>query len=141
MKETETKILTVTTLIMATVLVCSFVTVCWWQSVGGLEGLGNADLAYICDRNAAPSFTVTTDVDLSDGMNQTEAVAVAQSIFNHQLQNAAFTVKSAQPSPNGIWTVNLSWGAIINGQQEALSHTFGVEINPANQTATYSHCY
>jgi hypothetical protein len=140
--ETKTKTLIITALILATVLVCSFVTVMWWQSIGGLECLGsNSEWAFICQPHSSHPFTVTTTADLTDGMNRNEAIAVAQIVFAHEMHNAAFTVKAAEPSADGVWTVNLSWGAIVNGQQEALSHYFDVTVNPTNQTASYSRCY
>jgi hypothetical protein len=137
--ETKIKMLLVTAVILVTVLVCSSVTVVWWQSVDGYSGLRlrTQSTAYTSQPHWNQSFTVTANVDLSDGMNRTEAASVAMGVFSHVLENAACTIKSATSNAEGIWTVNLSW----SGNQELPSHLFGVEINPANQTATYSRCY
>ena len=132
--------LIVTAVIVATVVVCSFVTVAWWQRMGGLSGIATQPMNYSPQPSASQSFTVIARVDLSDGMSYSEAISVAQSVFTHKMQNAAYTVNSAASNYEGIWTVNLSWGTIMYGQPGALSHVFSVQIEPFNQTATYSNC-
>jgi hypothetical protein len=55
---------------------------------------------------------VTVTIDLNDGMNSAEAVMVANKIFEHELTNATYEVKSAEANDAGIWTVYLLWGAV-----------------------------
>jgi hypothetical protein len=97
---------------------------------------------FTCNAGSAYAFTVTVAVDLDDGMNQAEAITVAEAIFNHEMANATYEVNSANDSNAGIWTVYLSWGAIYpDGTHEVHTHYFNVVIDPLNRTITYSRCY
>jgi hypothetical protein len=97
---------------------------------------------FTCDVGSPYAFTVTCAVDLNDGMNSNEAIAVAEAIFNHEMTNATFEVKSANVSDAGIWTGYLLWGAVSpDGHHESHSHFFNVVVNPLNKTVTYSRCY
>jgi hypothetical protein len=96
---------------------------------------------FTCNADSSYAFAVTVEIDLSDGMNSTEAEIVARAIFEHEL-DAVYVVKSAEVDGSGVWTVNLSWEYDVpNVEQEALTHFFDVAINPFDQTATYSRCY
>ena len=96
---------------------------------------------FTCKVGSHYEFNVTVKVDLSDGMNSTEAVMVAREIFEHEL-NANYAVKSAEADDSGVWTVDLSWEYDLpSGKPEVLSHYFDVTINPQVQTVTYSRCY
>ncbi len=96
---------------------------------------------FTCNAGSSYEFAVTVEVDLSDGMNSTEAEMVARSIFEHEL-DAMYVVKSVEVDDAGVWTINLGWEYDIpNVEQEALNHFFDVTINPFNQAVTYSRCY
>jgi hypothetical protein len=96
---------------------------------------------FACNAGSPYEFTVTVKIDLSDGMNSTEAVMVAREIFEHEL-NATYAVKSAEADDAGVWTVDLSWEFDLpSGKPEVLNHFFDVTINPLDQTVTYSRCY
>jgi hypothetical protein len=87
------------------------------------------------------AFTVTVPVDLNDGMNQAEAITVAEAIINHELTKATYEVKSVNNN-SGLWNVDFSWeytSFTINGTLK-LCHFFDVAINPQNQTVTYNRC-
>ena len=97
---------------------------------------------FTCDIGSPYAFTVTVVVDLNDGINIDEAIVVAEAIFNHELINATYEVKSANASDGEIWMVYLLWGAVSpDGYHESHSHYFNVEINPLDRTVTYSRCY
>jgi hypothetical protein len=97
---------------------------------------------FTCDIGSPYAFIVTVVVDLNDGMNNDEAIVVAEAIFNHELKNATYEVKSANASDAEIWTVYLLWGAVSpDGYHESHSHFFNVVVNPLNRTVTYSRCY
>jgi hypothetical protein len=97
---------------------------------------------FTCNSGSPYAFTVTAAVDLNDGMNQAEAITVAEAIFNHEMTNATYEVKSANASDAGTWTVYLLWGAVSpDGYHESHSHFFNVVANPLDRTVTYSRCY
>jgi hypothetical protein len=84
---------------------------------------------------------VTVPVDLNDGMNQAEAITVAEAIINHELTEATHEVKSVN-NDSGLWNVDFSWeytSLTMNGTL-GLCHFFDVTINPQNQTVTYNRC-
>ncbi|MCW4001114.1 MAG: hypothetical protein NWE93_12840 [Candidatus Bathyarchaeota archaeon] len=137
MTQTKTKMLMVTAVILATVVVCSFVTVAWWNNIGGLSGLNIQSTAYFPQTQTDPSFILNAKVDLSDGMSLAEATSVATGVFSRVIENASCTVQTATSSADGIWTVNLNWETNTHSQHVG-THIFGVEINPAEQTAIYS---
>jgi hypothetical protein len=98
------------------------------------------DFKYSYDGTTSTS-SVTVAVDLNDGMDRAEAIAVAEAIFNHEATSCNHIVKSAEVNSAGIWKVDLSWGTIApNGDQEELTHIFILTINPVDRTATYSRC-
>jgi hypothetical protein len=97
---------------------------------------------FTCSVGSSDSFTVTVAVDLEDGMNKTEALAVADAIFNHEVTNAEHIIKSVEVNDANVWIVNLSWGMIYaDGEKESLTHFFDITINSQNQTATYTRCF
>lgn len=91
------------------------------------------------------TFTVTTTIDLNDGMNREEAVIVATAIIIHELNNAKHEVRIAEVITSGQWHVGINWeyGMIdINGTdiEPTLGHVFDVTINEKTRTATYTRC-
>ena len=92
--------------------------------------------------NHNTTFTVSVAVNLDDGMDSSEAITVADKVFQHQMTNAIYIVKSAEADANGVWTVKLSWELVLNGElPESLSHFFDVVINPSNREVSYTRCY
>ncbi len=93
------------------------------------------------------AFSVTVGVDLNDGMDNAEAIAVATAIFDHELPNAAHEVKSAQATSNEVWQVGFNWelsssATLPNGTavELKLGHVFDVTIYAQNRTVTYTRC-
>jgi hypothetical protein len=99
-------------------------------------------VSFTCKVGSNYEFTVSVGVDLNDGMNSTEAELVAIGIFEHEITNATFALKSAGADEAGIWTVRLSWEYNFQDIEPiSLNHYFDVTINPLNQTVTYSRCF
>ncbi len=99
-------------------------------------------VTFTCHSGTPYQFTVTIQANLSDGMDSNEATAVAIKIFEHEITNATYAVKSAEADAAGNWKVNLSWELIYqNTTPQSLSHYFNVSINLLNQTVTYERCY
>ncbi len=97
---------------------------------------------FTCNVGSPYAFTVTVAVDLNDGMDRAEAIAVGEAIFNHEMTNATYEIKSANGSGTGNWTVCFLWGAVSpDGYHEPHGHFFNVQINSLNRTVTYSRCY
>ena len=92
------------------------------------------------------AFTVAVDVDLNDGMDRDEAVAVATTILKHELTDPLYELKSAQLQGD-IWTVDFNWEyktlvTLPDGSigTLGLGHFFDVTVNAQNRTASYSRC-
>lgn len=84
------------------------------------------------------TFTVAVEVNLKDGMNQDEAIKVANKVFEVTLGQGGqpHQFRSANVDEKGIWTIELTWGYSIHD----LGHWFEAVINPFNQTVIYNHC-
>jgi hypothetical protein len=83
------------------------------------------------------AFTMAVDVDLTDGMDQDEAVFVASTLFDNALGQAVLhQFKSAEVDELGTWKVELAWGYATEG----LGHWFEAEIDSLNRTIVYNHC-
>jgi len=76
---------------------------------------------------------LTVRLNLSDGMSITEAVQVADALFEDCLGSFAYSheVVSANMSGQEMWNVELAW----NGD-----HWFRAMINPTNMTILYDRC-
>ncbi|MGD0978588.1 MAG: hypothetical protein ABR962_05535 [Candidatus Bathyarchaeia archaeon] len=74
---------------------------------------------------------LTVNVDLSDGMNQSESVQVADALFDDCMGQYQHEVVSANMTAQGIWIVQLSWD---------YGHWFRATIDPSNRTIVYTHC-
>jgi hypothetical protein len=74
---------------------------------------------------------LTVGVDLSDGMNMSEAVQVADALFDNCMGSHPHKVVSANMSGQGIWTVQLAWDG---------GHWFRATIDPINKIIVYNHC-
>lgn len=85
----------------------------------------------------AEAFTIVVNVDLTDGMNQDEAILVANTLFDKALaQTVLHQFKSAEVDDLGVWKVELTWGY----STEDLGHWFEAGIDPFNQTIVYNRC-
>jgi hypothetical protein len=74
---------------------------------------------------------LTVGVDLSDGMNMSEAVQVADALFDNCMGSHPHKVVSANMNGQGIWTVQLAWDG---------GHWFRATIDPINKIIVYNHC-
>ena len=74
---------------------------------------------------------LTVNVDLSDGMNMSEAVHVAYALFDDCMGTWQHEVVSANMTEQGMWTVQLSWD---------YGHWFRVTIDPVSKTIAYNRC-
>ncbi len=99
------------------------------------------ETVFICQPQSSKPFNITIQADLTEGMDSTQAAQLAKKIFEHEMVNASCVLDSVSMDYDCSWLVSLSWGAIVNGHQEERSHYFDVEVNPVNQTATYTRCY
>lgn len=112
-------------------------------SAGDLSGNSSFQFAnFTCAwaRSGYPNqtFTVTVDVNLTDGMNLDEAIKVAAKVFNVTMgQNKLSELKSARTDENGIWTVEFAWAY---ASALYLGHWFETVIDPFNQTVVYDRC-
>lgn len=79
------------------------------------------------------TFTVAVEVNLTDGMNQDEAIKVANKVFEVTIGQAGqpHQFRSASVDEDGIWTIELTWN---------FGHWFEAVINPFNKTVVYNHC-
>ncbi len=103
---------------------------------------GLVPVEFTCDAGTKYAFNFTANLDLSDGMDSGEAAAVARSLYEHELKQQNYEVKSTQSDGNGCWTVYLLWGAVSpNGHVEDHSHYFNVHVNATAKTVDYDRCY
>ncbi len=83
------------------------------------------------------AITIVVNINLTDGMNQDEAVLVANTLFDKALgQVVLHQLKSAEVDELGIWKVELTWGY----STEDLGHWFEAGIDPFNRTIVYNRC-
>jgi hypothetical protein len=85
--------------------------------------------------SSSQTFTTAVQINLTDGLNQDEAIEIATAVFN-TIVNAQYAVKSASVDENSVWTVEFRWGY----QSEPLGHWFKAVINPIDRTAVYDRC-
>lgn len=92
---------------------------------------------FMCRSNCtSQKFPLPILVDLTDGMNRSEAVNVAKKTFEAALKEAKYAVQYAQETSEGTWTVRFRWG--YTG--EPLGHWFEAIVNPLDRTIVYDHC-
>ena len=75
--------------------------------------------------------SLAVSVDLSDGMNMTEAVQVVDALFSDCMGSHHHELLSANMSGQGIWTVELSWDG---------GHWFRAVVDPVSRTIMYNRC-
>lgn len=84
------------------------------------------------------NFNVTVKINLENGMNRAEAVAVGDKVFGYD--DPAFdsyhTHGNATVNELGVWHVYYNWGA----GGESLDHFRFVDIYPSNQTFHCESC-
>jgi hypothetical protein len=97
------------------------------QESGGAQAVN-----FTCHAGSEYAFTFAVEVDLSDGMNSSEATLVATSLYEFEMKKDNYTVKSTQDNGDGTWMVFLNWDG---------SHYYNVHVNPTNRTVEYSRCY
>ena len=86
------------------------------------------------------TFTVTINVDLTDGMNLDEAIRVATTVFNVTMgQNKLHGLRFADEDENGIWKIEFGW-EYATVTPLYFGHWFEAIINPSNQTVVYDRC-
>lgn len=115
------------------------------SQLSGLNQQRISDLGRIiftCHAGTKYAFTFDVNVDLSDGMNSSEAAAVATSLYEFNMKQTNFELKSVQANTDGNWIVSLSWGIVTpQGEVENHSHYYNVFVNSNNRTVEYNRCY
>ena len=97
----------------------------------------NKPTSFTCRYNSSnQTFAVSAEIDLTDGMNQDEAVKVATEVFKASV-GAQYQLRTASANEQGMWTVEFDWGY----PGESLGHWFEAIINPFDRTAAYNRCY
>jgi hypothetical protein len=93
--------------------------------------------------NGTSNGVISTNIDLNDGMDQTEAIMVAQQLLARAHPgNITYEFKSAEVDAEGVWTVSLPWGLVSpDGTQESHSHYFITTIDPTSLTVDYGTCF
>ena len=99
-------------------------------------------IIFTCHAETKYAFTFDANLDLSDGMNSSEAAEVATSLYEFNMKQTNYELKSVQANTDGSWTVNLSWGSVTpQGEVENHSHYYDVFVNSSNRTVEYNRCY
>jgi hypothetical protein len=87
-------------------------------------------------------FKFSVPVNLSDGMDSSEATLVASRLFEYNMKHKNYEVKETQANGDGTWTVYLLWGSVsASGQVENHSHYYNVHVNVTDRTVEYDRCY
>jgi hypothetical protein len=92
------------TVVLITVIFVSIVL--WFSPKLGKRGL--VDFTYHLE-SYSEQHQLTVDADLSDGMNISEAVLVADALFDNCMGSHPHEVVSANMSVQRIWNVELAW--------------------------------
>jgi hypothetical protein len=96
---------------------------------------------FTCDAGTKYAFTFIVNVNLGDGMSSDEAIAVAGSLYEHELKQQNYEVKSVQCDGGDCWTVYLLWGSVSpSGEIESHGHYFNVHVNATSRTVSYDRC-
>ena len=97
---------------------------------------------FTCHAGREYAFVFPVEVDLSDGMDSVEATAVARCLYEFDMNQTNYEVKSVQPDGEGAWTVFLLWGSVSpKGELENHSHYYNVHISATDRTVEYDRCY
>ncbi len=96
------------------------------------ESDGAGAIVFTCHAGTEYAFTFAVEVDLSDGMDSSEATLVATSLYEFEMKKDNYTVKSTQDNGDGTWMVFLNWDG---------SHYYNAHVNPTNRTVEYERCY
>ncbi|MGD6806325.1 MAG: hypothetical protein ACQCN4_05140 [Candidatus Bathyarchaeia archaeon] len=97
---------------------------------------------FTCHAGSEHAFVFSVEVDLSDGMDSGEATAVARCLYEFNMNQTNYEVKSVEPDGEGAWTVFLLWGSVSpKGELENHSHYYNVHINIDDRTVDYDRCY
>lgn len=100
------------------------------------DSLTNTPIIFTVRSNSSSQiFTIAVQINLTDGMDQDEAVIVATKVFNVTV-TAQYAVKSVSVDDQFVWTVGFHWGY----QGEPLGHWFRAAINPIDRTIVYDRC-
>ena len=92
----------------------------------------SAKATFTCNAGTEYAFDFSVGVNLTDGMDGSEATSVATALFEHELKDHVYEVKETQLNDDGTWTVYLLWDG---------NHYFNVHVNAANRTVEYDRCY
>ena len=100
------------------------------------NSLTNTPVIFTVRSNSSgQTFTIIVQINLTDGMDQDEAVIVATKVFNATM-TAQYAVRSVSVDDQFVWTVEFRWGY----QGEPLGHWFRAVINPIDRTVVYDRC-
>ncbi len=106
--------------------------------------LFTTDVDFTCHEGSEYAFVFSVKVDLNDGMDSGEAEAVARCLYEVDMNQTNYEVKSVQSNGDGTWTVFLLWGSATpraNGELENHSHYYNVHVNATDRTVEYDRCY
>lgn len=96
----------------------------------------NKPTSFTCRYDSSnETFAVAVEIDLTDGMNQDEAVKVATEVFKVSV-GGQYELRTVTADEQGLWTVEFGWGY----PGESLGHWFEGVINPFDRTVTYNRC-
>jgi hypothetical protein len=112
----------------------------------GLSEIGTNVVAtnFTCHAGSEYAFVFPVEVNLSDGMDSEEATIVARRLYETEMNQTNYEVKSVQSDGDGAWMVFLLWGSgtpRANGELENHSHYFNVHVNATDRTVEYDRCY
>jgi hypothetical protein len=112
-------------------------------SEDGLQSVnGQGAVDFTCHAGTEYAYVFPVPIDLSDGMDSDEAITVAGSLYESNMNQTNYEVKSVESTAEGSWTVYLLWGAITpKGEVENHSHFYNVHINATTRTVDYDRCY
>jgi hypothetical protein len=97
---------------------------------------------FTCHAGSEYAFVFTVEVDLSNGMSSDEATAVARCLYEFNMNQTNYEVKSVQSDGEGAWTVFLLWGSVsAKGDLEKHSYYYNIHINTGDRTVEYDRCY
>jgi archaellin len=84
------------------------------------------------------NLKVTVKVNLNNGMNSAEALAIGNKVFGYDnpASKPYHTEGKATVNEQGVWNVYYNWGS----GWEPLSHYYFVNIYPSNQTFYWESC-
>jgi len=141
-------------LVIVAILALSTVSIAMAVSLKLQEQTSANAVRFTCGTSSGNlAFNVTASVDLSDGMNQQEALVVADTVYakvsGTRRQNVPSSLESdATANDNGVWTVKFQAVYTITSYFEpghsgegtrVVRENFAAVINPFDLTVTYSY--